>query len=69
MAKIRGDTVGQPPSAENHALDMPSLKAQKSLESNAVTAAVSRGKRMTNSIRGFLLPFPMQPLITETSDK
>jgi hypothetical protein len=32
---------------------MPSLKAQKSLESNAVTAAVSPGNRMTNSIRPF----------------
>jgi hypothetical protein len=42
------------PSAENYASDMPSLKAQKSLESNAVTAAVSRGKRMTNSIRAFI---------------
>jgi hypothetical protein len=30
---------------------MPSLKAPKSLESDAVTAAVSRGNRTTNSIR------------------
>src|SRR4051794_19887602 len=47
----RPDTVGQPPSAQNHASDMSSLKAQTSLESNAVTAAVSRGNRMTNSNR------------------
>jgi hypothetical protein len=49
----RTDTVGQPPRAENHVLHMPSLKAQKSLESNAATAAVPRGNRMTNSIRTF----------------
>jgi hypothetical protein len=51
----RADTVGQPPNVENHASDMPSLKAPKSLESNAVTAAVSRGNRMTNSIRAITL--------------
>jgi hypothetical protein len=54
----RPDTVGHPPNAQNHASDMPSLKAQKSLESNAVTAAVSPGNRMTNSIRPFLRQFP-----------
>jgi hypothetical protein len=32
---------------------MPSWKAQKTRESNAVTAAVSRENRMTNSIRPF----------------
>ena len=32
---------------------MPALKAQKSLESNVVTAAVSHGNRMTNSIPPF----------------
>jgi ACT domain-containing protein len=40
------------------------LKAQKSLESNAVTAAVSHGKRMTNSIPPFYkqkdLTFPFR---------
>jgi hypothetical protein len=40
---------------------MPSLKAQKSREYNAVTAAVSRGKRMTNSIRP-LRGQTMQPI-------
>jgi hypothetical protein len=44
------DTVGQPPNTHNHASYLPALKAQKSLESNAVTAAVSHGNRMTNSI-------------------
>jgi hypothetical protein len=39
------------PSAENYTSHMSSLKAQKSREVNAVTAAVSRGNRMTNSVR------------------
>jgi hypothetical protein len=46
----RGDTVGQPPNAENDASHLLSLQAQKSRESNAVTAAVVCGNRMTNSI-------------------
>jgi hypothetical protein len=41
------------PMCPNHASHLPELKAQKSLEFNAVTAAVSRGKRMINSIGGF----------------
>jgi len=45
------DTVGHPLNAENSASHMLSLKAQKSQESNAITVAVSRGNRMTNSIR------------------
>jgi hypothetical protein len=44
------DTVGQPPNAENDASHLLSLQAQKSRESNAVTAAVVCGNRMTNSI-------------------
>jgi H+/Cl- antiporter ClcA len=51
VAVHQPDTVGQPPNTQNHASHLSSLKAQKPLESNAVTAAVSRGKRMTNSIR------------------
>jgi hypothetical protein len=51
LSQKRADTVGQPPGATNHALNMPLLKAQKSLESNAATAAVWRGNRLTNSIR------------------
>jgi len=41
------------PKCRNCASHMLSLKAQKSRESNAVTVAVSRGNRMTNSIRAF----------------
>jgi hypothetical protein len=48
-----GDTVGQPPNAENRASNVPALRAQKPLESNAVIAAMLHGKRMTNSIGGF----------------
>src|SRR4029453_5440004 len=47
------DTVGQPPNAENDASHLLSLQAQKSRESNAVTAAVVCGNRMTNSIPPF----------------
>jgi len=42
-------TVGAPPSAEHGASPMPLLKGQKSGESNAAMAAVSRGKRFANS--------------------
>src|SRR5215468_3693099 len=49
----RPDTVGQPPNTLNHASYLPALKAQKSLESNAGTAAVSHGNRMTNSTPTF----------------
>jgi len=45
------DTVGEPPSAENYALHMPSLKAQEQGESEVATAALSRGNRFANSIR------------------
>jgi len=41
----RPDTVGQPPNAENCTSNVSALKAQKPLESNAVTASVSRGNR------------------------
>jgi len=44
------DTVGKPPSAENVASHMPSLKAQEPGESDAATAAVLRGNRLANSI-------------------
>src|SRR5215471_12691449 len=46
----RPDTVGQPPSAENYASYMPSLKAQEYGESGTVIVSVWRGNRMTNSI-------------------
>jgi hypothetical protein len=52
----RPDTVGHPPQTDNSASHMLSLKAQKSRESNAVTVAVSRGNRMTNSIRPIFEP-------------
>ena len=44
------DTVGEPPSAENCASHMPSLKAQEQGESEVATAALSRGHRFANSI-------------------
>jgi hypothetical protein len=44
------------PSTENYASHVPSLKAKKPREANAVTAAVSHGNRMTNSIRAFTIP-------------
>ncbi len=47
----RPDTVGQPHSAENCVLQMPSLKAQELGEYDAATVAVSRGNRLANSIR------------------
>jgi hypothetical protein len=49
----RWDTVGEPPSAENCASHMPSLKAQEQGESEVATAALSRGNRFANSIRWF----------------
>jgi len=52
--KKRPDTVGEPPSAENCASHMPSLKAQEQGESEVATAALSRGNRFANSIRAFL---------------
>src|SRR4029434_2739520 len=49
VSKTQGDTVGEPPRAENCASHMPLLKVQEPGESNAAIAAVSRGKRFANS--------------------
>jgi hypothetical protein len=47
----RPDTVGQPQSVGNCASHMPSWKAQEHRVFEAESATVSRGKRLTNSIR------------------
>jgi hypothetical protein len=52
-ARKRPDTVGQPQSVENYASHMPSLKAREYGKSEALKAAVSHGRRLTNSIRPF----------------
>src|SRR5207244_4187090 len=52
--KKRPDTVGQPQSAENCVWHMPSLQAQEPGESEVIAIVVSRGNRLTNSIRPFL---------------
>src|SRR5439155_5182719 len=49
----RRDTVGQPQSAENCVWHMPSLQAQEPGESEVIAIVVSRGNRLTNSIRRF----------------
>ena len=58
-----GDTVVWTPERQNYASHVPSLKAQKSREANAVTAAVSHGNRMTNTIRSFHLHTVRGPLL------
>jgi hypothetical protein len=51
LFRSRPDTVGQSQSAENCASRMPSWKAQAHRVFEAASTTVSRGNRLTNSIR------------------